>query len=722
MPVAAHTVAALALAEAAFETVETDAAAAREMAERALRAARTDGDREAEVAALHALSFAQHELGDPQAIRSIRRAVRAGESSGLTTRTSLARRRLALDLAGRGSISEAERELERAWAGLDARERARTEVFRIAILWYAGRALDQSARTDRALAFLREHGDEYWEAQLLRNRGGLAAERGDTVLARDDLTRAHELFLALGATSAALAMEVELARVALLRGDLPECLSRLDAIDMDAIGTANAAELLLLRAQAAATARLRAEALQALREADAIWTRSQRQDHEGRLEVIRLTLLAGDPVGAHRLASSARRSFAAQHRSVHAARATGLQLAAAITAGALGKSSLRSGERAVTTLAAAGFTADARRVRLSLARAAIELGSEQTAARALAASAVLKRRGPIGDRIEMWHAEAVLRSTRGDRAGALRAAGRGLQLLEEYRDTLGASELRATASEIGVELAELGLRIALAGRNANAMLTWAERVRACALRLAQVTPPEDLELRESEIALRRVSAELQRARHAGRVAGGLATRQAELEATIRQISRHAAGGAGRATLDARRSELAGALAGRVLVELVQLDGELTALTIVDGRLDRVSLGAAAPVDEQLQWLRFALSRLAHGGQTAAQRAALLGGASASALALDRLLIGPIATKIADRGLVIVPTGRVHEVPWAGLPSLRGRPIVVAPSAATWLNLHHPGEHRVGGRLALVAGPRLRHARSEVEAIGGTARG
>ncbi len=190
---------ALELAQAAFELVEADASAAALLAERALRVARSRRHPEAEVAALHALSFAQHELGDGRAIRTIRRAVRCGERHGLTRRTALARRRLALDLAGRGAITAALRELELAYAALDPLEQARSEVFRVGVLWYAGTTTEPLAGTDAALATLRERGDAFWEAQLLRNRGGLLAERGQTVAAERDLVRARELFAALGA-------------------------------------------------------------------------------------------------------------------------------------------------------------------------------------------------------------------------------------------------------------------------------------------------------------------------------------------------------------------------------------------------------------------------------------------------------------------------------------------------------------------------------------------
>jgi len=115
----------LPLAESALVLVEADADAAARLAERALELARSQRDAEAQVAALHALSYARHELGDPRAIRDIRAAIRIGMRHGLTRRTALARRRLAMDLADRGRIKAALRELDTARASLDPHEQAR---------------------------------------------------------------------------------------------------------------------------------------------------------------------------------------------------------------------------------------------------------------------------------------------------------------------------------------------------------------------------------------------------------------------------------------------------------------------------------------------------------------------------------------------------------------------------------------------------------------------
>src|SRR5262249_15204199 len=59
---------------------------------------------------------------------------------------------------------------------------------------------------------------------------------------------------------------------------------------------------------------------------------------------------------------------------------------------------------------------------------------------------------------------------------------------------------------------------------------------------------------------------------------------------------------------------------------------------------------------------------------------------------------------------------LHAMPWSILPRLRGVPIVVAPSAATWAALQRPLPTR-RSKVVLVAGPRLRHATSELAALG-----
>ena len=81
--------------------------------------------------------------------------------------------------------------------------------------------------------------------------------------------------------------------------------------------------------------------------------------------------------------------------------------------------------------------------------------------------------------------------------------------------------------------------------------------------------------------------------------------------------------------------------------------------------------------------------------------------------LDALLFGPLA--LPDGPVVVVPTGALHQVPWAALPTLAGRDLTVAPSAAMWSRAaaaaHHPAP-----RMLFVAGPGLPGAVAEVEQL------
>jgi hypothetical protein len=707
----------LSLAEEAFDRVEVNAAEARAMAEAALDLARKTGAREAEVAALHALSYALSELGDARAKPTIRVAIRTADRYGLTRRAGMARRRLAHLLAEGGAIVAALRQLDAACDGFDEHELARTYVFRVAIAMIGGRIAPPRADTDRAIATLSAAGDRLWEARLLRNRGSLAAERGDATAADSDLTLARDLFFSLGAREAAFATELQLVRVDLSRGDLPACLARLDAIDSSDVSPANATEIELIRALVLASARLMDEALISLRRAQEVWRRRRFDDMEGRLEIARLTLLAGDATAARSLARSARTRFARRGADIYRARAVGLSLGAAVSLGTPRPSELADARSAAATLESHGWGEEAKRTRLTIARGAIALGQRRQAETELAATSPLRRRGVVADRVEWWHVDALLRLSTGDRTGALRSARAGLALLDRHRASLGAPELRVTASAIGIELARLGLRTTVGDGlgDADAVLRWSERLRANALRLDPVTPADSPALRDNRRELRVVTAQLQRAEFDNADEPAVLARQRELESAIRRRSRHAPGdGAPGDTRAPERRMLAKALGNRALLELIELDGELSALVLAGRRLTRHPLGAAEPVQGEQEWLRFALARIGRLGRGAPQLSTLREGARRSAQTLDELLIGPLASRLGDRELVIAPTGALHALPWALLPSLRGRPLTIAPSAAIWLMRQSLPRRR--RKVVLAAGPHLRHARAELNAV------
>jgi CHAT domain-containing protein len=161
------------------------------------------------------------------------------------------------------------------------------------------------------------------------------------------------------------------------------------------------------------------------------------------------------------------------------------------------------------------------------------------------------------------------------------------------------------------------------------------------------------------------------------------------------------------------STLADALGERAVVEFVALDGDLFAVTLVDGRARLHRLGAEAQVEKEVGSLRFGLRNLATArpGSRAVEGMAQV--VATVAERLDALLLHPLT--LQSRPLVLVPTGALHALPWSMLPSLAERPVAVAPSlrlwhrAATEPQLTHP-------KQVFVAGPRLPAATEEVEVL------
>ena len=708
---------ALTLAEQAHTLVQSDPFRARVLAEKALTEARAEHDRESQVAALHALGIARWRLGDPRALPTIREAVRFGERNGFVHRAALARRNLALYLAYRGKTERAMAEIDAAQAALSGIDRARSEVFRIAVYHLAGRLTAVLPASDAALRVLRRRHDIVWEARLAYNRGAALSEIGEVGRARRDLERASRSYSTLGLSAAAADARIELARLRSMEGDPVACLAELDAVDADALSDWAACWLHLNRAEAFLALRLLPEARADLERFEATSARVKAADsvNKARLEAARLSLLAGDADGAIALATTARRSFAAHHQRPNAAAATVVALSAAIARGAVSRSTVRAGRRAADDLEADGRTLEALRAHLLLGHAAVVAGTSSAAKLELTTARSLERRGTVEDRIDLRHVEALDLLRDHDSRRAERKLRDGLELLEEHRATLGAAELRATTSALGVELARQGLRIALNADEPALVLDWAERLRANALRLPSVRPPSDQRLRSELVELRRLGRIIESEQGAGRSTRALTARRSELEASVRARAR-----LGRGARNGRSLPVGGharrlGRSDHAVVEFIEADGRLKAATLAGDSLILHELGDVE-ISTDLDWLRFALRRLSRGGLDGRGRATTLASARAAADALDSRLFTPMRDAIGTAPLVIVPTGPLHAVPWGALPSLRGRPLAVAPSLSTWLDLaRRPRQRR--RTTALVAGPGLRHARAEIHGVG-----
>ncbi|GIE77051.1 hypothetical protein Aph02nite_30010 [Actinoplanes philippinensis] len=154
------------------------------------------------------------------------------------------------------------------------------------------------------------------------------------------------------------------------------------------------------------------------------------------------------------------------------------------------------------------------------------------------------------------------------------------------------------------------------------------------------------------------------------------------------------------------ASLASCLGDRALVELITVGEMLYAVVLAGGRLTRHELGPVTAVDAEVRGLRFALHRMS----------LRPGGAGAGGDRLDTMLLGPLRDRIGDADLVIVPSGRLHGVPWRLLPLCRDRTVSVAPSAAAWLRA--VTAEVSGNGTVLVAGPGLPGAADEIGALSG----
>jgi tetratricopeptide (TPR) repeat protein len=681
-----------------------------------LRAAVAASDPAARSVVERALGLSDRELHDLRgAQQHLSRAVRCAERGGLGTLAAQARLNLAGVFILRGEPTLALRELDRAAPALTGRDRARLEFQRATVRYSQGELGEALAGYRRALVGLRRAGDTLFLAKLHNNRGLLHLYRGELGVAEADLVEAERIYTGLAMPAAAADIHQNLGLLAARRGDLPTALSWLDRADewARAAGTVDAVGL-LDRCMALLAAHLVVEARQAAATAvDLLEAEGHTQVSEAHWLLASAAMLDGDLAAARLAAARARQAFERQRRPRWAAVARHAEVRAAWQAGDRSPELLDAARRCADDMAQAGLLVAGLDARLIAAQLALELDRSRVA-RGQLDLARGARRGPVDLRARAWHAEALSRLADGNRRGAQAALRAGLRALDSGRRSLGASELRAHLSGHGLELGRLGLRLALEDRNPVRVLAWAERSRARSLTPRPIRPPDDPELAETLAELRLVTAELDQAAVEAGTTSRLLARQAALERAIQLRVRRLAGAEGAGPMeDPSPAALRDRLGQRALIEIVQLDQVLYGVVVAGRRVTLHALGDAVTVAAELTSLRFGLERLAFGHRSARARRAAATAVRDAAAQLDTALLAPLASRIGDRPLVIAPTGLLHAVPWAALPSCAGRPVTVAPSAGLWLRAGATPPPAPAFRTVLAAGPGLPMARQEV---------
>ena len=723
----------------AMRLADTTPALAISAATRALRAARRCAD-------LHAAALAEQAWGHSllqggevnAAIRHLRSAVRYAAQAGATPVAGSASIKLAFALVQRGRAPAGLRAIDAAVRELDGVERTRALAQRGIIRYLIGQLDDAFADLEVAVRELRAAGDRVHVQRALVNRGIVLAERHQFTAAIADLREAERLATELGRHLVLGAIAQNIGFVEIRRGDVPAALAALEHAERCMTEHGGQVALVLWdRAELLLSVGLVAEARQAAEQAATAFERDHRRlmVPTVRLQIAHAAFLDRDWTSAVRFAALAEREFGRQRRTEWAALARLIGLRARLAGGGEpGATDRRAVEHMVDTLVRAGWRAAAVEARLVAAQlagrgdgtapvagepAGTGRRDDDRAGQHLREAAAARRRGPAALRARGWFAEALLRRDAGDDRGALRALRTGLRILDEHDAALGAADLRAHSAVHRRELVGLGLRMALrAGRPAG-VFQWAERGRASRLHRRPARPPADPVLAALLAELRATAREIDSAT-AGRrpaVAGRLTAHQVELERRIRDHVRRQPGGDAPSSGPASASAVAAALGraggGSALVEYVQLDGDLYALTMVAGRLRLAGLGPVAAVADLVARLPFALRRLADPPSAEVEVAAgtLL---RRTAERLDAALLRPLP-ELGGRALVVVPTGVLHSVPWSTLPSCRGRPVSVSPSATLWHDIDElPAA--APATVTVAAGPRLDGAREEAIAV------
>lgn len=689
---------------------------ARQLANEARRAAIDGGDQALLALAERALGLASRELNDlPAARRHLRRSIAVAEGFGLEEEAAESRVRLANVDSLSGSTASALDQLHNVDDTATGVARVRSRVQQALVLQRTGQLDEALAHYRLAIPTLRRLGLALDEAQARSNRAVLHTYRGDFAAADADLHRAEALAPLAGEGFAAAKVHHNLGFVAACRGNVPEALARFDQaqVEFAALGLSEA-PVLSDRAETLLSVGLVTEGLVAATRAvtDLQFHGGAALDlAEARLMEARAYLLAGEAKDAAKSARRARTAFRRQGRTGWSALADYVIARAELSRRLPPIARLAE---ITAQLDTAGWVLPALELRLAWAIGALSGSEDADALDQLRLIARRRRRGPAHVRAHAWHAEALLRLAAGKRASSQSALRAGLAVLDERYAILGATELRVHASSRAEEIATLGCRLALESGRPEGVLEWAERWRAGALHLQPVHSPPDGELERLLEQLRHLTMAMERAALDGDPTEAFLGQQAILEEAIRDRARHASGGRfGRTLAPPNTATLRSLLGERALVEYVALNGRLHAVTLTERRVRLFHLGDLREIASEIDSLRFSYARLARGHNSVASGHAFASAADHAAGVLDEHLFGALWEELDDRPLVIVPTGRLHHLPWLGLPSCAARTVSVAPSAALWAGAATSPVRSKPGRVVLVAGPGMEHAEGEI---------
>jgi len=658
------------------------------------------------------------EFGDLDAgIGELREALRLARRTGVVKREAdvLASLAVALVYAGRtaAGLAAFDRALRLSKGAQAGQVLHRRSIALLALGQHAA-ALDDARR---AAALLRRTGDKLWTARAVGHRGLMYHTVGFPARADADFAVAERLFAETSQVLESIYMVHNRALLASSLNDIPTALSYFD----EAASRYEPLKVLVPDLTIDRCAVLLAAGLpgDALAEADGTVREIERfggqsiKKAELLLVAANCALAAAQPQTALDRAQAAYRMYRSQHNSWWLARTRLVLVQAKFAVGPASPQLLREANRAAARLEALG-SSDASQAHLLAGRVALERGRREDADRHFIVAASSRWRGPAMSRASGWLSEALRAEADNQPRRLFAACRRGLEVLDEYRFTLGASELRAQATAHGAELAVLAQRRAAREHRPRLLLSWSERWRATALAVPLVRPSDDAALNAGLTAFRKVTSQLEEARRDGKPNAKLGREQQRLESLVRAYARRARGGNVRGSSVINISELLDRLGPAKLIEIVDVDGLLCVLVCGAGRVRQFTAAHTSDAIRADDFARFALRRIARSrpGDDLDSALTVL---RATGPKLQEALLGPAARYLGDGSVIIVPPGKLNAIPWALLPALSDRVVSVAPSATSWMRAQAapPPRHR---HVTLARGPGLITEGAEVPQV------
>jgi len=351
------------------------------------------------------------------------------------------------------------------------------------VLWTLDRYDDALSDFRRAVVLLERAGDRAWAARALNGRGLCYLAVGSPGRADADFVASQQLVAETGQDLMVGHAILNRGVAAYRSGNLPAALALFDqaaaryrALDVPARSyvSQGRCEVLL----AAGLAR------DALAEADAAADEIERAQGRATKRAELLLTAAACALAAHEPGTATDRARTAFQlfrslRTVWGQNHARLVLLQAQYADSqLSGQLLGAAARTAQRLRQLGST-ETTQASLLAGRVALGLGRRAAARRHLTDAGRGRRRGPAISRVAGWLAQALLAEAAADSRQLQTACRRGLAILDDYRWTLGASELRAQATAHGAELAAIAQRHAARTRQPRLLLAWSERCQRC---------------------------------------------------------------------------------------------------------------------------------------------------------------------------------------------------------------------------------------------------